>query len=594
MAVTMAPSMPRERSCVERQVDDPAAAWSRRGARVFRARSLALFVLIVVVTLAPSQAGWAAPGGGGWASPLGVTLLDASPATAVLAAVPRAVGEPPETTIVGADDLWHNHDVVLTFMPRDDSGSVAAVQVRIDGGDAIDLLTAPYRLTVAASSDHSGDGSRLVEFRSLDADGSLEEWKSATVNIDTRRPTALVLHAVGVMRSTTTRVDFRVDDDAPNAGLAKAKVVISTWAGRDIQTLKLDPQSIGTDLVARFRCDLPRGFYRLRVEARDLAGNAATIVARTRLVVTDWMRIHSFGALVIDPRRLPYVGGTPTSRVDAGPHDYAGVRMYVSGGQLKNYPGGQARYGLTNLNTYRLTGDPFFLSRATAQARRLIDTHVSYGLAWFYPQRYSRYRHSPFNNGELMQNPWYSGMAQGQVLSFMVRMYEATGQEKYLTVARLTLNSLLYRGPASRPWVVNADSAKRLWIQEWPKLPLDYTFNGHMISSFGLYDYYRVTEDTLALVLFRAAASAALDYAPKFRRPGAISRYCLLHGTPNASYHLVHVTCLKHLYDFTGEPGFASLADAYLRDYSGPSGLALSLGYAPLPDLMSDSLEQAP
>ena len=561
---------------------------------MIRSRSLAFFVLIAVVTLAPSQAGWAAPGGGGWASPLGVTLPDASPAAAVLAAVPRAAGEPPETTIVGADDLWHNHDVVLTFMPKDDSGSVAAVQVRIDGGDVIDLLTAPYRLTVAALSDHSGDGSHLVEFRAVDAEGSTEEWKSATVNIDTRRPTPGVLHAVGVMHSTTAKVEFRVDDVAPNGGSASATLVVSTLSGRDVQTVKLDSRDVGTDLVARFRCDLPRGFYAVRVEARDAAGNAATDVARTRFVVTDWMKIHAFGARMVDQSQLVYFGGTPTSRVDAGPHDNAGVRMYVSGGQLKNYPGGQARYGLKNLNTYRLTGDPFFLSRATAQAQRLIDTHVSYGLAWFYPQRYSRYRHSPFNNGELMQNPWYSGMAQGQVVSFMVGMYEASGQTKYLTVARLTLNSLLYRGPASRPWVVNADSAKRLWIQEWPRLPLDYTFNGHMIASFGIYDYYRVTKDSLALVLFRATASAALDYAPQFRRPGAVSSYCLLHRTQNAKYHLIHAACLKHLYDFTGEAGFASLADAYLRDYSGPSGLALSLGYAPLPDLMSDSLEQAP
>ena len=119
-----------------------------------------------------------------------------------------------------------------------------------------------------------------------------------------------------------------------------------------------------------------------------------------------------------------------------------------------------------------------------------------------------------------MKNPWYSGMAQGQVLSFMVRMHEATGEDKYLSAAQATLYSFLPPGPASGPWTVTLDGAHRLWIQEWPRLPLDYTYNGHMISTFGLYDYYRVTKDTLALLLFREAATAALDYAPKFRRPG--------------------------------------------------------------------------
>jgi hypothetical protein len=340
-----------------------------------------------------------------------------------------------------------------------------------------------------------------------------------------------------------------------------------------------------------FRCDLPRGFYRLRIEARDLAGNMAKTAARTRLVVTDWMRLRGFGARMVEPSQLVYTGGTPIARVDSGAHDSDGVRMYVSGGQLKNYPGGQARYGLKNLNTYRLTEDAFFLRRATAQAQRLLDTRVEYGLAWFYPQRYSRYRHSKSDNGELMRNPWYSGMAQGQVLSLFVGMYEATGEAKYLAAARATLYGFLYRGPASRPWVTTMDSGGHFWVQEWPRLPIDYTFNGHMISAFGLYDYYRVTKDSLALLLFRAAASTALDYAPRFRRPGGISRYCLLHGTPNAKYH--HITCLKHLYTYTGEDAFLRLAKAYLLDYTPPSGLQPDNDPSGLQDLLSDSLEES-
>jgi hypothetical protein len=176
-------------------------------------------------------------------------------------------------------------------------------------------------------------------------------------------------------------------------------------------------------------------------------------------------------------------------------------------------------------------------------------------------------------------------MAQGQVLSFMVRMYEATGESKYLSAAQATLYSFLSPGSAPGPWTVTFDGAHRLWIQEWPRLPLDYTYNGHMISTFGLYDYYRVTKDTLALLLFREAATAALDYAPKFRRPGSISAYCLLHGTPNAKYHMIHIDCFRYLRDFTGEADFARLADVYLGDYSDAR--------APGPqNLMEESLEQ--
>ena len=166
-------------------------------------------------------------------------------------------GEPPVTTVVGADGLWHNHDVRLTFLALDDSGSVAGIQIRVDNGTMIDVPAAKYQMTLAAPADHSGDGRHLVEFRASDADGNVEEWKNATVSIDTRRPSTRTLHAVGVMRTATAKVGFRVDDGVPNGGSVEARIVISSWAGRDVETLTMDHQTIGTDLVARFRCDLP-------------------------------------------------------------------------------------------------------------------------------------------------------------------------------------------------------------------------------------------------------------------------------------------------------------------------------------------------
>jgi hypothetical protein len=430
----------------------------------------------------------------------------------------------------------------------------------------------------------------VVEYRAVDDAGTPEAWKSVTVNIDTRKPVTRPLHAVGVMRTATAKVGLRVDDEDPQGGKATVKIVISTWGGRDVKTVTRTGQDTNTDLTVAFRCDLPAGFYRVRIEARDGAGNWAATVGKTRLIVTRWMRVQKFGAVVVPPNRLAYVSGTPIPRIDTGAHDRHGVRMYLSNGKLRDYPGGQARYGLSNLNTYRLTGDEFYLRRAAAQAQRLLDTRIQKGKAWYYPQRYTRYRHSKHDNGELMKEPWYSGMAQGQVVSFMVAMYEATGDKKYLLAARSTMYSFLFIGPASRPWTMTVDGSQRLWIQEWPRLPLDHTYNGHMISSFGLYDYWRVTNDGLALLLFRATASTALDQAPNFRRPGRASSYCLLHRTPNEKYHGIHITCFRHLHNFTGEPGFAQAAETYTRDYPGVMALPPAGSGGEMQSLMSESL----
>ena len=282
--------------------------------------------------------------------------------------------------------------------------------------------------------------------------------------------------------------------------------------------------------------------------------------------MTRYVKADSFAVRSVSGGLLPFTTNSPVPRTDSATHDSQGVRMRRVGGKLYDYPGAQARYGLANLNTYRLTGDRFYLLRAEAQAQRLVDTHVTCGTAWYFPERYERGRHSQ-SLSDPMKPPWYSGMAAGQAMDLFVRLYEATSTSSWLDAARSTLYSYAYPGPAARPWTVSIDGSHHFWIQEWPKTPLDYTFNGHMISSFGLYDYYRVTHDTFALLMFRAAATTALEYAPKFRRPGSVSVYCLLHRVPNVHYHHVHIGCLLQYYTLTTDPAFARLADEFMSDY---------------------------
>ncbi len=41
----------------------------------------------------------------------------------------------PVTTVAGADDLWHNHSVHLTFTAEGVTAAVASIEIRIDGGE---------------------------------------------------------------------------------------------------------------------------------------------------------------------------------------------------------------------------------------------------------------------------------------------------------------------------------------------------------------------------------------------------------------------------------------------------------------------------
>lgn len=258
------------------------------------------------------------------------------------------------------------------------------------------------------------------------------------------------------------------------------------------------------------------------------------------------------------------------------PRDADGVRMYPVGDVLYQHPVGQAQYGLVSLESFRRTGAPALLRRATAQADRLIRTHVESGGAWFFPYRFS-FRLSRAG-GLVMRAPWYSGMAQAEAVSLFVHLAQTPqvgpGQRAiYREAATRTFRSLTL-GPASgKPWVSMVDGAGYLWLQEYPGTPpgrSDFTYNGHLFAILGLWDYWHLTGDPRAVRLIDGAATTALHYSSVVRRPGWASSYCAAHEAPTRKYHQIHVELLAQLQWLTGRAGFAARSEAFSTDYPDP------------------------
>ena len=266
----------------------------------------------------------------------------------------------------------------------------------------------------------------------------------------------------------------------------------------------------------------------------------------------------------------PFSGSAVTPREDSDVHDAEGVRMRLRDGKLYDFPRGQASYGLENLNSYRLTGDTFYLDRSLAQAERLVSFHDVGDDAWYYPNYPSRSRHG--KPGEFIEAPYYSALPQGRILLFFSRLAEVTGESKWREAADRTFAAFLRPGPRSGPFILNIDTHGYYWLQEWPwpNLVPDCTLNGHNSSLFGLFEYYMVTRDERARELFRAAVTTVRHYLPQFRRDGWISCYCLAHRTANPNYHGMHVAQLQELYKMTGATVFAQASDVFSNDYPKP------------------------
>ena len=224
------------------------------------------------------------------------------------------------------------------------------------------------------------------------------------------------------------------------------------------------------------------------------------------------------------PELQPYALQVP-ARSGYGTVDAAGVRMVSLGGRLWNHPTAQAQYGIAMLESYRLSADPRLLAIALAQAGRLIGRARAYGGGLFHPYDFP---HAPHGTS-VRTPPWYSAIAQGQVLDFFTRLYRVTGSAGHKAEADGTFRSFLVPQVAGKPWVAWVQGGL-LWLDEYPRTDIalgDRTYNGHMFASFGLYQYYLLTKDERARQLTQGAFATARSVAPQARNPGWRSVYCL-------------------------------------------------------------------
>jgi hypothetical protein len=294
----------------------------------------------------------------------------------------------------------------------------------------------------------------------------------------------------------------------------------------------------------------------------------ASFPAPARAAVPFSFNATAYGIRALDPTTWPYYTTAVIPLVDTGVHDAAGVRMVNIGGVIYNHPVAQAQYAIANLYSYLATSDVTYLTRAEAQAQRLVDTAVASRGALYFPYPFNFKRHG--SSSDVMVAPWYSAMAQGQALTVFVRLYEVTGNEAWRTAADSAYASFLNPKAAGMPWTVFVDSAGYLWLEEYAKDPPDRTYNGQTFALYGLWDYHRLTANPDALQLLRGALTTVAHYFPSIRTTSWISKYCLTHGTLSSTYHQTHLRQLLKLYTITGNVTFARNSDLLYVDYPYP------------------------
>lgn len=273
---------------------------------------------------------------------------------------------------------------------------------------------------------------------------------------------------------------------------------------------------------------------------------------------------HDFKIYELTGLDLPYYSGA--KKINQGyllDDNYVPYRVFQ--GKKTYHPVYVAQYSLHALDVYYSTKNDSILDQLKSIADKLICLSLNIDSTSFTPYSFSFALHGIKEQNLL--SPWYSGMSQGQILSFFSRLYKVTKQEKYLEAGQRVFNSfLVLKGQEKTPWISCIDKNSNLWLEEYPMETPCFTLNGMIFAIYGVYDYYLVTSDEKALQILKASLTTIKNNIAKYRNENDYSYYCLKHKIKNEGYHYIHIGQLKMLYKITEDPFFLEMSKKFESD----------------------------
>jgi heparosan-N-sulfate-glucuronate 5-epimerase len=250
----------------------------------------------------------------------------------------------------------------------------------------------------------------------------------------------------------------------------------------------------------------------------------------------------------------------------AGPFDADGIPLLNYHGKigLQYNPIAIAQWGLGNFNLFLRWKDVDHQRKSLAAADWLVK-HLepnSFGVPVWNHNFDWEYR-TP------LKAPWYSGLAQGQGISLLVRVAQETGESVYLeTAARAFLS---FSKSTDEGGVVSTDERRDIWFEEYIVSPPTHILNGFIWAAWAVYDFYLATKEREALKLFNRAVETLRKNLDRYDL-GFWSLYELsntrLPMVASPFYHQLHVTQLRLMHRLSSDDILLRYADrweAYAR-----------------------------
>jgi heparosan-N-sulfate-glucuronate 5-epimerase len=245
----------------------------------------------------------------------------------------------------------------------------------------------------------------------------------------------------------------------------------------------------------------------------------------------------------------------------AGQYDSDGIPMLDYHGTigLQYNPISIAQWGLANYNRFCEAGDDVRRQRMLKAADWLAANleQNSHGL-WIWNH------HFDWDYRDTLKAPWYSGLAQGQGISLLLRAHSGAGHERYLQAAQRAFLSLTR--PIDGGGVLMEDQEKNLWIEEYLVDPPTHILNGFVWALWGVFDYWLASADVVARNIFDRGVATLIQNLTRYDT-GYWSLYeqsgTRLKMLASPFYHRLHIVQLRVMAILTGQRIFADTAERW-------------------------------
>lgn len=222
-----------------------------------------------------------------------------------------------------------------------------------------------------------------------------------------------------------------------------------------------------------------------------------------------------------------------------------------------------AQYGLFLLGLWEKSGDEAKKKLALKCGDWLVQNSQFYkidSIVWSY------------NFDLLFYNrkaPWYSAMAQGEVVSLLLRLNILKKNAKYVETAQKAIN--VFRKKTKELGLVEWIDKGCAVFQEYPTNPPSHVLNGHIFALLGVWDYARFFQDP-EMIELAACALNSIERKWDLWDTGFWTRYDLFvpHRLASPMYHELHIRQIKVLAELFNKSGLLEIVDRWSKYQKSP------------------------